>query len=154
MDGAANTLWRVNNEYRKRLSQAQTFLDLLEQMILAHNGDRHAHTLAVLRYAREQVEAIIEEHRLWRYRFYYESTESKRMVQGDKEVNQALARFSRMRIQHETRLSDVTAVLDGAQRPDPNYTHVPNGDLWIMTQYAINDLLGFSDYLNTLGPVN
>ena len=71
MNAPTDVLWRVNNEYRKRLSQAQTFLDLLEQMILA-TDDRQPRTLETLRYAREQVNSLIEEHRRWRNRFYYD----------------------------------------------------------------------------------
>ncbi len=153
MNAPTDVLWRVNNEYRKRLSQAQTFLDLLEQMILA-TDDRQPRTLETLRYAREQVNSLIEEHRRWRNRFYYDSKETKRMVQADRDVNQALARFSRMRTQHESRLFDIYSLLHEIPAPDPLLTRVPNGDLWSMTQYAIHDLVGFGDYLNNLEHVN
>jgi hypothetical protein len=153
MDAAADVLWRVNNEYRKRLAQAQTFLDLLEQMILA-SGERQPHMLEALRYARQQVDATIEDHRHWRYRFYYDSAENKRMVQNSRAVNQALARFNRMRADHEGRFYDLYHLLNEIPRPEPHLTRVPNGDLWTMTQYAIGDLIGFGDYLSELGQVN
>ncbi|MBZ0280027.1 MAG: hypothetical protein K8L97_04755 [Anaerolineae bacterium] len=144
----ADLLWRINNEYRKRLTQAQTFLDLLEQVMLAHSGD--VDTLAPLRYAREMLNALTEEHRAWRYRFYYESPESKRMVQDDRAINQALARFSRMHTQHETRLYDLYNILNESPRPDPLLTRVPTGDLWDMTGYALNDLISFGEYMGSL----
>jgi glutamine synthetase adenylyltransferase len=153
MYAPTDLLWRVNNEYRKRLAQAQTFLDLLEQMILA-TADRQAHTLEALRYAREQVAATIEDHRNWRQTFYYDSPETKRMVQNDRAVNQALARFSRMRSQHESRFYDLYSLLQDVPRPDPLLTRVPNGDLWTMAEYAIYDLVGFNDYLNEIGQVS
>jgi hypothetical protein len=147
-------LWRVNNEYRKRLAQAQTFLNLLEQMILVNTGERQNYLLEVLGYAREEVAGIVEEHRLWRHRFYYDSIDNKRMVQDERAANQALARFNRMRSQHESRLNDLYSLLHEAPRPDPTLTRVPNGDLWTMTQFAIGDLLGFNNYLLELGQVN
>ncbi|MBL8119228.1 MAG: hypothetical protein JNJ78_16955 [Anaerolineae bacterium] len=154
MDASNTVLWRVNNEYRKRLSQAQTYLDLLEQLIIANCGEEPMHTLESLRYAREQVAQIVEEHRHWRHTFYYESQASRRMVQNDRAVNRALARFSRMRTQHEQRLFDLYNILYQTPRPDPLATRVPNGDLWNMAQYAINDLVVFGDYVNRLGVVN
>jgi hypothetical protein len=144
-------LWRVNNEYRKRLAQAQTFLDLLEQMILTNSGEAQNYMLELLQYAREEVAGIAEEHRIWRHRFYYDSLENRRMVQNDRAVNQALARFNRMRSQHESRLTDLYSLLHETPRPDPLLTRVPNGDLWTMTQFAIGDLIGFNDYLTELG---
>jgi len=149
-----DVLWRVNNEYRKRLVQAQTFLDLLEQLILVNSVERQNYMLELLQYAREEVAGIVEEHRLWRHRFYYDSVESQRMVQNDRAVNQALSRFNRMRSQHESRLNDLNSLFHKTPRPDPDLTRVPNGDLWTMAQYAIGDLLGFNDYLTELGQLN
>jgi len=154
MNNPTDVLWRVNNEYRKRLAQAQTFLDLLEQLVLANGGERQKYLLELLRYAREEVAGITEEHRVWRHRFYYDSLDNRRMVQNDRAVNQALARFNRMRSRHESRLNDLYNLLNETPRPDPNLTRVPNGDLWTMTQYAIGDLLGFNDYVVELGQVS
>jgi hypothetical protein len=151
MPTSTDVLWRVNNEYRKRLAQAQTFLDLLEQMVLVNSGERQNYLLELLHYAREEMSGIIEEHRIWRHRFYYDSPDKQRMVQNDRAVNQALSRFNRMRSQHESRLNDLYSLLNETPRPDPVLTRVPNGDLWTMTQFAIGDLLGFNDYLVELG---
>jgi len=154
MSTSADILWRLNNEYRKRLAQAQTYLDLLEQLVLMQNGEHPAHTLAALRYARECVEAMTEAHRQWRQRYYYESDETKRMVQADRQINQALARFAQMRTQQEHYLGELYATLNNIPRPDPRITRLPNGDLWVLTQSAINNLVGFEDYLTDLPRVN
>ncbi|NWG16127.1 MAG: hypothetical protein HXY41_05785 [Chloroflexi bacterium] len=148
MSAANQLLWRVNNEYRKRLSQAQTLLNLLEQLLLMQNDPNQEHALAVLNYAREQIEAMTEEHRQWRYSYYYESVETKRMVQDDTAINQALARFTRMRTHQERRLNDLYTLIFDVPRPDPNLTRVPNGDLWMMTRHAIQDLVMFDNFLN------
>jgi hypothetical protein len=154
MSSSADVLWRLNNEYRKRLGQAQTYLDLLEQLVLMQNGERQAHTLAALRYARNCVEAMTEAHRQWRQRYYYESDESKRMVQEGRQVNQALARFAQMRTQQVHSLHELYATVNNIPRPDPKITRVPNGDLWLLTQSAINNLIGFEDYLADMSHVN
>ncbi|MCA9913269.1 MAG: hypothetical protein KC496_07960 [Anaerolineae bacterium] len=147
MQTGGDLLWRVNNEYRKRLAQAQTFLDLLEQMVLAGSGGQHQHTLHAIHYVREQIEVLVEEHRDWRRDYYYESPETKRMVQQNRSVNRALSRFSRMHTQHESRLHDLYLILNEVVRPHPDVTRVPSGDLWEMSQFALYDLIEFNDYL-------
>lgn len=150
MPNPADLLWRVNSEYQKRLTQVVTYLHLLEQMVLMQDGDDQLRTLAALQYALEQVESLAQEHRAWRYKYYYESADSKRMVQTPGAVHQALARFSRMRTQHEQQLNNLHALLDRVQRPDPRITRVPTGDLWVMAEFAINDLRGFDRYMQDL----
>jgi hypothetical protein len=149
MPSPADHLWRVNNEYQKRLSQVRTYLDLLEQM-LCMQPDVNERILAAVRHALEQVELMAGEHRAWRYAYYYDSPETRRVVQSAHAINRALVRFTRMRTQHERRLHDLHALLHHLQPPDPHMTRVPNGDLWLMTQYALNDLTGFDDYVRTL----
>lgn len=149
-----DVLWRINNEYRKRLTQAQTYLDLLEQMILANGGYGPLHTLEALHYARQQVSELMDEHRRWRHAYYYDSLETRRMVQNDRAVNQALSRFNRMRTRHEQRAYDAYTALFQSPRPEPHLTRVLNGDLWTMTQYAMNDLIVFGDYVSNLGVLN
>ncbi|MBZ0291700.1 MAG: hypothetical protein K8L99_03950 [Anaerolineae bacterium] len=153
MSAPANALWRVNNEYSKRLTQVKVYLQLLtEQMIdlKAGSDDAHARTSAALHYALEQIDQMINEHKEWRYAYYYESLETKRMVQSLNAVNYALGRFLRMRTQHEQRLKDIHALIEHLQRPDPLLTRVPNGDLWTMTQFAIDHLNQFADYVSSL----
>ncbi len=153
MSTSADVLWRLNNEYRKRLAMAQTYLDLLEQLVLMQNGERQTHTLAALGYARQCVEAMTEAHRQWRQTYYYESAESKRMVQTERAVNHALARFTQMRTQQEHYLHDLYATVNNIPCPDPKLTRVPNGDLWTLTQMAVSHLVGFEDYLSDLSRV-
>lgn len=153
-DTSADVLWRLNNEYRKRLSQAQTYLDLLEQLLMVQAADQTSQTIEVLDHARHELVILNEEHRDWRHHFYYDSIETRRMVQDNRSVNQALSRFSRMRAQHERRLYEVYNLLTQLPRPDARMTRVPNGDLWIMTQYALNDLMVFGDYVSKLGVLN
>jgi hypothetical protein len=154
MDTYADVLWRLNNEYRKRLSQAQTYLELLGHLIAVNNDETTADILDRLYYAQDQVRDLIEEHRDWRHAFYYESPETKRMVQDERAVHQALSRFSRMRSRHEQRLFDLYNLLFQTPRPDPHVTRVPTGDLWSMTEFALNDLLIFGDYITRLGAMN
>ncbi len=150
MSNPTDLLWRVNNEYQKRLTQVVTYLNLLEQLVLIQDEDDQLRTLAALQYALEQVQTLAQEHRAWRYKYYYESSDTKRMVQTSSAVHQALARFSRMRMQHEPQLNNLRALLDHVQRPDPRVTRVPTGDLWVMTEFAINDLRGFDRYMQDL----
>jgi len=150
MSTPAEILWRVNNEYRKRLNQAMTYIGLLEQIILTQNSPDEQRTLATLRYIREQITMLLDEHRSWRNRYYFESTETKRMVEDDMAIHRALARFNRMRSQHEQRLHDLLDLLNLIQRPDPLLTRIPNGDLWNMTEYALGHLTDFGSYVRDL----
>jgi hypothetical protein len=143
-----DTLWRANNEYRKRLGQAQTFFGLLEELVLTAQADPRQ--IELVRWARGHVETIVQELRDWRDRFYYEDPRTRRMVQADSAVDDALTTFDRMRGDHELRLHDVYTMLLNEPRPDPRLTRVPQGDLWLMAGNAIYDLLGFSDYLGGL----
>lgn len=149
MTALADLLWRVNNEYRKRLTQGQTFLALLEQMLHAQDSDPLL--LDALGSAHEQMNTLAAEHRDWRYRYYYEDADSKRLVQEERAIQQALARFSRMRSRHETQLNDLHRLIFERSRPDPRTTRVPTGDLWEMTEYAVYDLISFEEYLERLG---
>ena len=150
----ADVLWRLNNEYRKRLSQAQIYLDLLEQLLMVQNDDHAFEIIEALQQARHELVILTEEHRNWRHHFYYDSLETRRMVQDNRAVSTALSRFSRMRSQHERRLYNLYNMLAQLPRPDSQMTRVPNGDLWIMTQYALNDLIIFGDYVSKLGVLN
>ncbi len=153
-DVPTDVLWRLNNEYRKRLSQAQTYLDLLEQLLMIQVDDHNVEVFEALQQARQELVVLTEEHRDWRHHYYYDSLETRRMVHDSRAVNKALARFSRMRSQHERRLYEVYNVLTQLPRPDARMTRVPNGDLWVMTQYALNDLIIFGDYASKLGVLN
>ncbi len=147
MNPPADVLWRANSEYRRRLVQVTTYLNLLEQLVLQDSLNQTP-TLAALRHALEEVEAMIAEHRDWRYRYYYESADSRRMVQDADAVYQALARFSRMRARHDRRLASLRALLGQLPPPHPQVTQVATGsDLWAMTQFALSELGRFDDFL-------
>lgn len=150
MSGAADLLWRVNNEYTKRLTHVNNTLNLLVQLMLVQPEEPHERVQAALHHALEQVQTMLEEHRVWRYAYFYESLETRRMVQSVNAINRALARFTRMRNQHERRLNDLRSLLGHLPRPDPDLTRVPNGDLWQMTEFALNDLNHFDDYMREL----
>jgi hypothetical protein len=151
MTTPADVLWRINNEYRKRLEHAKTYLNLLEQLVLMQHQDQHV--LAALNQALNQVEQMIAEHRQWRYHYYYESTDSQRMVQTHGAINQALAQFSHIRSSHEQELQNIRVLLYHLQRPDPAVTTVPIGDLWQLSEFALQDLSGFDDYLRSISQV-
>ncbi|MAS37721.1 MAG: hypothetical protein CL610_27240 [Anaerolineaceae bacterium] len=151
MMASASLLWRVNNEYQKRLKQAQTYLGLLEQLLLMQSAD--SQTLDDLHQALEQVEWLLAEHRTWRYQYYYESLDTRRMVQTSEAVYRALAQFNRMRARHETSLQALDSLVVHLQPPDPNLTRLPTGDLWQLTRFALQDLHTFDDYLHTLTQV-
>ena len=154
MASPTELLWRINSEYLKRLQQAETYLNLLEQLVLMQGGSDQVQTLAALHHALEQVEALKEEHRRWRYQYYYESLDTRRMVQSHGAINRALAHFSRMRARHGLQLSALRALMEHLQRPDPLVTSVPVGDLWVMTEYALSDLTGFDDYMRSMAQVS
>jgi hypothetical protein len=143
---AADQLWRVNNEYRKRLGKVERYVDLLEQLMVARaigSGDSLMAVLEVLQYAHGELNALEEEHRGWRYRYFYDSSDSKRMVQDDADINRALAHFSQMRPIHEQRLYAVYTALVNTPRPDPDITAFPSGDLWELLHFAFDDLAAF-----------
>ena len=150
MSHDVDLLWRVNHEYRNRLSQVMVYVDLLDQMLFTQRQSNVGEMQAILRHVLDEVAYMKEEHRRWRYQFYYESAETKKMVRSDTAINQALARFSRMRSQHERRLAELQMQLFMLQRPDPSLTQVPTGDLWQLTQYAIQQLGQFEDYMRDI----
>jgi hypothetical protein len=142
---AADQLWRVNNEYRKRLGKVERYVDLLEQLMVSRAGgsDDLMTVLEALQFAHSALNALEEEHRGWRYRYFYDAADSKRMVQDDGDINRALAHFSRMRPTHEQRLYEVYTALVNTPRPDPDITAFPSGDLWEMLRFAFDDLAAF-----------
>lgn len=153
MISPADVLWRFNNEYQKRLKQAANTLNLLEQLVLVQGREGDQHTLVTLHQVLEQVRTLKQEHRDWRYRYYYESLESKRMVQADSAINTALANFVQMRARHEPQLQNLKALLDHLQRPERQITAVATGDLWDMAACAIHHLSDFRDDLSALPEV-
>ena len=150
MASPADMLWRINNEYQKRLKQAANCLGLLEQLVSMHDSAGQRQTIHALQHMLQQIRALKLEHREWRYQYYYESLDTRRIVQSQSAIERALAHFERMRLRHEPQLQQLRFLLSHVPRPDPTITCVASGDLWVMVEYAISDLLLFNDSLETL----
>ena len=148
---SADTLWRLNQEYSNRLAKAHTYFALLEQLVEERaGGDERLD--AALQYTLAHLDALKEEHRGWRYTYFYEHPDSKRMVQTDQAIERALTAFARMHTRHESYLTDLFQALETIPRPHPSMTTVaPNGDLWDKTRIALFQLLDFGNYAETLG---
>ena len=65
-------LWRLNHEYVSRLANARRCLDLLEQLIYERSGQSQEQLLAALQFTRSHLENLNEEHRDWRYTYFYD----------------------------------------------------------------------------------
>lgn len=159
----AELLWQLNNEYTQRLNRARAALELVGRLLDERVGglladdapdseDKRAadQLFAVLQYSNERMKLMNSEHRDWRYRYYYESPDSKRIVTEDAAIRQAISRFSRMRTHHERALKELSILIDAVPRPLPDVTSVPLGDLWEMLREAIQNLLAFGDYMQSL----
>lgn len=148
MISAADHLWQINNEYRRLLSKIRKYADLLEQLILTRDDQNGVQVLTAVRYAQRSITRLDEDHRRWRYEYYYEAGGSKRMVQSNQAVVQALNYFRAMSQPHQQVLEDVYTLLASAARPAASLTHVPNGDLWTMLQYAVSETAQFIQTLD------
>lgn len=146
---SAETLWRLNQEYGNRLAKARTYFELLEKLIIERSGD-DGNLLGILHYIGGHLNDLKEEHRRWRYTYFYEDPDSKRMVHSEAAIRRAVSAFARMRTRHENDLTELSATLNSVPRPHPAVTLVPNGDLWEMTHYALYDLLDFGSFAQTL----
>lgn len=150
MSEDGHLLWRINNEYRSRLSKALNSLDLLLHLLQARTGVTQDPYLQTLYEVRGQLAHVGEEHRSWRYRHYYEEGSDKRMVQDERSIQRALSAFSRMSNAHQRLLTELGHHLAGMQRPDALLTAVANGDLWEITRQTIADLANFDGYLHAV----
>ncbi|MBI1259641.1 MAG: hypothetical protein GC204_19405 [Chloroflexi bacterium] len=149
MLASAEFLWRVNQDYVNRLAKARNYLDLLEQLVLERSEivtqDR---LLPTLQFTRVHLTDLSAEQRNWCYRYFYESPVTKRIVQTPNAVQNALTSFGAMCEQHRNTFGDLASLLTSLPRPKAAVTRVPNGDLWEMVRFALNDLIDFSDNLN------
>jgi hypothetical protein len=147
MSTPAERLWWMNNEYRKRLGKLKNYLDLLDQLLRARGLD--VGTLPDgLRTVQDYIATLTEEQRRWRYAYYYESGESKRMVQQDREILRALAYFNLMRAHHQQGLLELAVYLETLPRPEGDVTRIAGGDLWAMMEGAVADLC---EFMNSAG---
>jgi hypothetical protein len=145
----AEVLWRLNSEYRHRLSNAQNAFQLLEQLL------RHwtiaADGLAILRRALLEFDTMATQHRAWRYQYFYSTADDKRMVQDEPQVQLAYNTFMQMSAQHHAKLTELQALLSAVPRPDAHMTSVSNGDdLWPRAEQAFAELSAFDGQLRAL----
>jgi hypothetical protein len=142
MRSSAEFLWRLNREYVNRLAKARTYLDLLENMVVQRGaGEMQAQLLPTLQVARTRLNQLSEAHRGWCYTYFYESPETKRMVQSSQAVDRALSSFDHMRAQQSNSFDDLAERLYALPRPASTITRIPSGDLWEMTQLALSELV-------------
>ena len=147
MSEDSELLWRVNNEYRSRLTHASRSLELLIQLLHSRADASLEPTLASLFAIDDALAHIADDHRDWRYRSFYTSPEDRRMVQGPRAVQRALAGFSRMQTKHQPTLIAIWDMIANLPRPDLMLTTVANGDLWAVARQAIDELVSFSNFL-------
>ena len=76
------------------------------------------------------------------------SSDSKRIVQKPRAVQTALTHFGHMCNQQRAALDRVLTLFYDLPRPDTYITRVPAGDLWELMQFALNQLVDFSNDLN------
>jgi hypothetical protein len=150
MSEAAQLLWRVNNEYRLRLTKAINSLDLLMQLLQARGEAALEESLNWLLSTRAYLATLAEEHRDWRYRYFYSSPQERRMVQDEPAVYRALSGFSRMQAHHQRVLGQVWDLLRGLPRPDTRVTAVATADLWERAERAVCDLASFDHFMETV----
>jgi hypothetical protein len=148
MSASAEFLWRLNQEYVNRLTKARNYLDLLGQLVLERGGQTEQQLLSTLEFTQTQFDQLSDEHRGWRHAYFYESTDSKRVVQKPRAVQTALAQFGEMHDRHRAYLDQVLVLFYRLPRPDTCITSVPNGDLWELMQLALGELVDFSNDLN------
>lgn len=153
-------LWLLNNEYGKRLSRMHAGIELVARLLVERIGNTAGYDeadiaaikqmYAVLDYTEERINTLIDQHRDWRYSYFYQSQDNKRVVQAEAAIQQAVARFARMRTHHTRVCKELTFLIEALPRPHTYMTSVPNGDLWDNMNIALQDLLNFDDYSTQL----
>lgn len=143
MQSASESLWRINQDYGQRLTRAQHYLDLLASQV----EERIAPDTAVLRvivYVRDRLAQLRDEHRVWRYTYFYETPDSKRIVQSNDAIRRAYTSFSTMSARHDIDVHQIVTVFYETPRPDSHLTDTANGDLWHLAGEALRDLMNFN----------
>lgn len=130
-------LWRLNKSYSQRLGKARSRLELLSHLLTDRQADHVTHE--VVEVVLRECGQIYEEYQRWRFTYFYESPEDKRMVQDLTGLGRALAQFARMRQRHAQRASQITAHLNH-YRPPAAWTTIAQGDLWTLTAQAFSEL--------------
>ena len=149
MLASAEFLWRVNQDYVNRLAKARNYLNLLEQLVLERSEiEAQDQLLPTLQFTRARLTDLSAEQHNWCYADFYELPATKRIVQSPNAVHHALTSFGAMCEQHRDTFGDLASLLTSLPRPKTAVTRVPNGDLWEMVRFALNDLIDFSNDLN------
>jgi hypothetical protein len=152
-------IWRLNQEYVRRLANARTVLGLLESLLtsnLATYGlddgwsTTEAEWTVLLRDAADALNQLHEAHRTWRYDYFYESPDTRRVVQDRAAVAKATVYFEHLLRAYESRLELVSRMLRVLPRPDPHWTTVPQGDLWSLFETAVDDLRSFKHEISVI----
>lgn len=147
MTADAELLWHINNEYRAYFSQTERYASLLGELLRQYETSLDSQ-VEVLAHIQQQVKMLSDELRSWRYTYFYESAQTKRMVQTTDAVRMALHHFGKLRDQHAVRLTMLSAQLGSVPRPNPGITRVANDDLWLLLHTALDDLRMFLDELS------
>ncbi len=151
IESSPNTLlWRINQEYVRRLASARTYLGLLLELMATRGSGLDADLPPLLRYTDDCLSRLHDEHRHWRYTYYYESPETKRAVQTERGLQRAMAQFALMRTRHDRLLRELTVLYDAVPHPPPDATSVVNANLWGLFRAALNELLQFDSYAQGL----
>lgn len=147
MAASSNTqlLWRINNEYRRRLSQAQTYLGLLERLLMPI--PQYGECLDTVRYTQTEIITLDDSYRDWRYAYLYENIQTKRIVQSEEAILNALETFGRMFEANKPRLAQLNRLLQSTDPPAPHVTGVPSGNLWAFMLKAVDSLARFDEYI-------
>lgn len=141
MHSTAEFLWRLNRNYVNRLLRARNTLGLLEHVLRTRaNADVQETLLPTVQDARNALSRLSEAHRDWCYTYFYESAETKRMVQTAQGVRRALAHFEAMRRAYGDLFAALDARLSTLPPPPADLTTLPHGDLWDMAQYSLHAL--------------
>ncbi len=148
MSSSAVLLWQLNHNYVNRLARARSYFDLLEPLLDKYRAKVQDSLLSAMPVIHARLTFLSAEHRGWCYAFFYESPESKRMVQTPGAVRRALTNFVIMCDRHKESLNEMIALFADLPRPDPSVTRIPGGDLWDLMLSALHDLVDFSNDLN------
>jgi hypothetical protein len=151
----AQALWHLNNEYVQRLANARRAVSLLIALVETRLADPDPHALdgdpdlyALLHAIADALENFHNEHRQWRYSYFYapeaqtvavSAPMRPRMVQDEGDVRRAIAQFVRMRTAQLPHLAQITHALAAYPQPDPHTTSVATADLWHMMRGAIDE---------------
>jgi hypothetical protein len=144
MPPPTEVLWWLSHEYGQRLSKAGNYIELLASLV----ADRVASTddaalLAGLQEAHGYLETVRDEFRGWRYAFLYETPDSRRIVQAERAVQEAIDSFQRMRGRQLEFLTALNGYFVGMPSPDPRITTVPTGDMWGLLLESLDGLVTF-----------